>query len=335
MAGNAPGARRAVLIVNLGKESAAAAAAEIRGELEARGDEVSEFSFEGRPGPFPAGAWDIAFSLGGDGTALYAARMLAGSGTPILPARLGTLGFLAGVGMGEWRGVYGQWLEGSARASRRCMFAVSVEREGRRAYSNTCLNDAVISSVGIAALLRLRVSAGGGGAGAGADLGCYRADGLVIATPTGSTAYSMAAGGPIVDPEMEARIVSPICPFSLSNRPLVLPSRQALRVDVERGQKGDALLTIDGQDAFALEGGDAIEVGHFPHPALLLGSGSSAYYSALREKLAWQGGGPGPAGEGAARQGGSGAAGFGGEGGAARAGGALPGGGDFLGGADA
>jgi len=292
MAGREAEARKAILFVNLSKKNAAGAAGEIRRELESREVKVTSFSFSGRPGPFPAGSWDIAICLGGDGTVLYAARMLAPTATPILPVHLGTLGFLSGVKMREWRDVYGRWLEGAARVSRRCMFGLSVERGGEAIYENICLNDAVVSSLGIAKLIRLGVSVEAP-CGAFADLGCYRADGLVVATPTGSTAYSMAAGGPIVDPEMEARIVSPICPFSLSNRPLVLPSRQALRVDVERRQKSGVLLTVDGQDAFALEGGDAVIARHFPHSAMLITAGSSAYYSALREKLSWHGKGAG------------------------------------------
>ncbi|MCL2190594.1 MAG: NAD(+)/NADH kinase [Treponema sp.] len=286
MAGNEPRVRNAILFVNLHKKNAGAAADEIRKELESRGTGVTTFSFEGRPGSFPDGAWDIAFSLGGDGTVLYAARMLVPTDTPILPVQLGTLGFLASVEMHEWPAVYRRWLAGDARLSRRCMFEVSVERGGRSVYRNICLNDAVVSSLGIAQLIYLGVSTETA-PGESAGLGCYRADGLVVATPTGSTAYSMAAGGPIVDPEMEACIVSPICPFSLSNRPLVLPSRRTLRVTVERKQKSGVLLTVDGQDTFPLEGGDTVTVGHFPHYALLISPGRPAYYSALRKKLAW------------------------------------------------
>jgi len=286
MSGNEPGERKAILFVNLHKKNANAAANEIRQELEGQGTRVTTFSFDGRPGSFPDGAWDIAFSLGGDGTVLYAARMLAPTATPILPVQLGTLGFLASVEMCEWPAVYRQWLAGIARLSRRCMFEFSVEREGHSVYRNICLNDIVVSSLGIAKLIYLGVSTEVA-PGESADLGCYRADGLVVATPTGSTAYSMAAGGPIIDPEMEARIISPICPFSLSNRPLVLPSRQTLRVTVEREQKSEVLLTVDGQDTFPLEAGDTVTIGHFPHYALLITAGSSAYYLALREKLAW------------------------------------------------
>jgi len=120
-----------------------------------------------------------------------------------------------------------------------------------------------------------------------ADLGCYRSDGLVIATPTGSTAYSMAAGGPILDPEMEALIVCPICPFTLSNRPLVLPSRQTLSVSVEKEQRSGVLLTVDGQETFALEPEDTIAIRQSAFYARLITAGRPAYYTALKEKLFW------------------------------------------------
>ena len=286
-------ARRAILVVNLLKENAHSAAEEIRGELESRGAQVTTFAFEGRPGSVPDGAWDIAFSLGGDGTVLYAARILASAETPIIPIHLGTLGFLAGVERHEWLSVYEGWLNNSARLSSRCMLGLSVRRGGAVsakadvAFTDVCLNDMVISSAGKAKLIRLRLKTELSPGGECADLGCYRSDGLVIATPTGSTAYSMAAGGPILDPEMEAVVVSPICPFTLSNRPLVLPARQALLVTVEREQRSGIVLTVDGQDTFELEPDDTITIDQFPHYARLITAGRSPYYSALQQKLGW------------------------------------------------
>jgi len=277
--------RSAVLFVNLNKENSRETAGEIRGELESRGVRVTEFAFGGRPGIFPEGVWDVAFSLGGDGTVLYAARQLAPAGAPILPVQLGTLGFIASVERREWLSVYEQWLRQEARLSRRCMLELAAERE-QAVYSGTCLNDIVISSTGIAKLISLHLATEVT-PGVYADLGSYRSDGLIVATPTGSTAYSMAAGGPILDPEMEAQIISPICPFTLSNRPLVLPSRQALVITVDNIQRSGVLLTVDGQDTFELEPGDKITIRHSPHYALLITADSSAYYSALKSKLAW------------------------------------------------
>jgi NAD+ kinase len=167
------------------------------------------------------------------------------------------------------------------------MLEFSIERGGKYAVNNSvCLNDVVISSLGIAKLIRLQARTEVA-PGEFAEIGSYRSDGLVIATPTGSTGYSMAAGGPILDPEMEAQIISPICPFTLSNRPLVLPSRQALQITVCREQRSGVLLTCDGQETFDLEPGDLVTIKHSQNYALLITAGYSSYYKALAEKLAW------------------------------------------------
>ncbi|MDR2477845.1 MAG: NAD(+)/NADH kinase [Treponema sp.] len=287
MAEGCPGKNKsAVLFVNLHKAHAGQTADEIRRELERRSMEVTVFSFEGKPENLPQGTWDIAFSLGGDGTVLYTARSLAPAGLPIFPVNLGTLGFIAGIQKNEWLAVFEEWLRGEARVSRRCMLELSVERLGSAAASNTCLNDAVVSSSGIAKLIRLHLQSRSA-SGQCTGLGFYRSDGLIIATPTGSTAYSMAAGGPILDPEMEAVIINPICPFTLSNRPLVLPSRQTLVITVDTEQRSAVILTVDGQDTFALDPGDRIVIRHAPHYAMLITSGRGTYYSALRGKLNW------------------------------------------------
>jgi NAD+ kinase len=153
---------------------------------------------------------------------------------------------------------------------------------------NTCLNDVVISATGIAKLIKLDVRLSLV-PGEDTELGFYRCDGLIVATPTGSTAYSMAAGGPILDPEMEAVILNPICPFTLSNRPLVLPSRQSLSITVAGEQRSGVLLTVDGQDIFTLECADRINIRQAPWQALLIFADRRAYYSALHTKLFWSG----------------------------------------------
>jgi NAD+ kinase len=279
--------KSAILFVNLHKENASRVSDIICNELEKRGISAAVFSFEGKPEKPPSGKWDIAFSLGGDGTVLNTARCLAPLGVPILPVNLGTLGFIASVNMDEWLDVFNHWERGEISLSQRRMLEISVERASKIVLEKTCLNDAVISASGIARLINLNVHIG-------ADenttsLGSYRCDGLIVATPTGSTAYSMAAGGPILDPEMEAMILNPICPFALSNRPLVLPSRQTLCVTVANEQRSGVLLTVDGQDTFNLECADRIYARQAPHNALLISAGRQSYYSALRTKLFWSG----------------------------------------------
>ena len=286
MAGTPARIQGAALFVNLHKENALALGESIRKELESRGIEVTLFSFEGKPESPPEGRWDIAFSLGGDGTVLYAARILAAGGTPILPVNLGTLGFIAGVDPCSWLAVFEQWLDGGIRLSLRCMFNIEVERRGERVMRNCCLNDAVVSASGIAKLVRLVVHSEIV-PGEYTELGNYRCDGLIAATPTGSTAYSLAAGGPILDPEMEALLLTPVCPFTLSNRPLALPSRDSLRITVGEEQRSAVLLTVDGQDIFSLEPGDRVHIQQAKEPARLICTDRRSYYSALRTKLSW------------------------------------------------
>ncbi|MDR1836200.1 MAG: NAD(+)/NADH kinase [Treponema sp.] len=274
---------KAILFVNVKKKYASDTSAFIQTELEKRGIETTTFSFDGKPEKQSAKKYDIAFSIGGDGTVLYAARCLAPMGVPILPVNLGKLGFIAGVNRDDWLDIFNKWEKREISMSRRCMFEVSVERASCIVMKNVCLNDIVISASGIAKLINLDVHVNSGESVTA--LGFYRSDGLIISTPTGSTAYSMAAGGPILDPEMEAVILTPICPFSLSNRPFVLPSRQIIEITVANEQRSGVLLTVDGQDTFKLECADKVFVQQAPKPALLIYSGKQTYYSALLTKL--------------------------------------------------
>lgn len=275
--------KRAILFVNQYRKNSASCANEIKTELERRGTETVIYSFDRNSKKPPDEKWDIAFSLGGDGTVLYTARCLAPGGVPILPVNLGSLGFLAGVEMDKWLEVFEQMEKGEITLSRRCMLEIEVKRDSKTVYSNTCLNDAVVSADGIAKLINLSVES------ENSVRGNYRCDGLIIATPTGSSAYSMAAGGPILDPEMEAVIINPICPFTLSSRPFVLPSRQAVTVTVAGDQRSRVLLTVDGQDTFRLECKDLVVIRQAPYPALLIFADRRAYHSALKNKLFWTG----------------------------------------------
>ena len=276
--------KSAVLFVHLLKRNAEETAQEIKTELEKRGIETIIFSFDDRQRamPLPVKKWDIAFSLGGDGTVLYTARNLAPSGIPILSVNLGNLGFIAGIDKEHWLDIFEKWEKGEISVSKRCMFNISVERGGKIIMDNICLNDAVISAAGIAKLIKLDVYMD-----LNSTLGTFRCDGLIISTATGSTAYSMAAGGPILDPEMEAVIITPICPFTLSTRPFVLPSHQDLFITVANDQRSGVLLTIDGQDTFTLECLDKVIIKQSPYHAQLISSGKHTYYSALRNKLFW------------------------------------------------
>jgi NAD+ kinase len=280
---NIPRLERAILFINPKKDHAQVLAEIIRAELGRRNIPCDAFPFDRKSG-FTAGAgYQIAFSLGGDGTVLYAARTMAPLGVPVFPVNLGTLGFIAAIRAEEWREVFERWLLGTADLSRRLMLDAAVERKGREVFRGICLNDVVISASGIAKIIRLRVTSGD------MSLGEYRSDGLIAATPTGSTAYSVAAGGPILDPELEALIINPICPFTLSHRPMVLPAGEPVTVEVGAEQRSGVLLTVDGQVTEALEPGDKILIAKAPQPALLIASGRGSFYQALRTKFSWLG----------------------------------------------
>jgi NAD+ kinase len=281
---------RALLIINLLKENSQSWGKRIQDELDRRNIKAHPFFFDGR-GAFKAdGAYDCCFCLGGDGTVLYAARTLAPLEVPIIPINLGSLGFIAAVHPDEWVRVLESWLRGEEALSRRLMLEVLVERQGRKVMSGTCLNDAVISALGIAKLLRLGVSSVSGSRGAPILLGHYRSDGLIVATPTGSTAYSVAAGGPILDPELEAMIINPISPFTLSNRPMVVPANETIIVELEKEQQSGIILTLDGQVTEALEPLDRIFIHRAPKDTLLVAANREDFYNALRTKLNWSGG---------------------------------------------
>ncbi|MDR0601488.1 MAG: NAD(+)/NADH kinase [Treponema sp.] len=289
---------RVLIFVNKSKPEAPELAEEIGGELERR-RVVSRFWFFERGarkdgGPLKIafdndGPWDLALSLGGDGTVLYTARAAAPRGIPIMPVNLGTLGFIADVRRGEWAEALDKWMSGAVPVSRRLMLEVRVERRGREIWKSCCLNDAVISASGIARLIRLTLLSGALSSRDFTRLVQYRSDGLIVATPTGSTAYSMAAGGPILDPEMEGIIVNPICPFTLSNRPILFPPKEGLVIEVEGEQRSGVLLTVDGQETEALEPEDRIFMREAPFKAMLVGSDRKAFYEALRNKLSWRG----------------------------------------------
>jgi NAD+ kinase len=276
---------RVLLIVNLQKAHAQALGEEIAACLAGRGDGVTIYTYDAGTGAMKQGPFDLAISLGGDGTVLFAARSMAPLGVPILPVNAGTLGFIAAVQSGEWLSVYEQWEAGKAPLSERAMLELRVERKGKTIIDAVCLNDTVISASGIAKLIQLHVS------GKTIRPGHYRSDGLIVATPTGSTAYASAAGGPILDPEMEALIINPICSFSLSARPMVVPMDETISVEIGKEQRSGVLLTVDGQIVEPLEPEDVVYLRKAPYKTRLVASDREVFYRVLRTKLNWSVGG--------------------------------------------
>jgi NAD+ kinase len=267
-----------LLIVNTQKSAAITLASEIKDTLIKRGCKICVHSFSG--GPIDKSNFDIAFSLGGDGTVLFAARTVAGLGTPIIPINLGTLGFTASVHPSQWLNVFSEWGEGKLIVSERLMLEVKVERGKKNVFAQVCLNDAVISASGIAKTIRLEAWT------EDTHIGNYRSDGLIAATPTGSTAYSSSAGGPIIDPEIEAVILNPICPFTLMSRPIVLPAECPITIKIGPEQRSGVLLTIDGQLTETLEPKDIVIIRRSANKARLVACDRADFYKALHSKLA-------------------------------------------------
>ena len=226
---------------------------------------------------------DLVITLGGDGTVLYAARVVHDLGIPILPVNLGTFGYITEISKDEWKDALTAYMENEGNISRRLMLRISVFRDGKRVWQASALNEAVISSSGIAKVISLELSLDN------PELGHFRADGMIIATPTGSTGYSLAAGGPILDSEMSAVIITPVCPFTLSNRPLVT-SGKLVSLSIPSGQRTDLVLTADGQLDFPLEEGDRVTVEKSRSRVLLVRSLERNFTEVIRDKLNWSGG---------------------------------------------
>ena len=218
--------------------------------------------------------------LGGDGTLLSAARLASEHKVPILAVNLGGLGFLSTVSQDELYSILEEIFSGKHRVSERVMLEAEIVRAGAVIRRQIALNDAVLNKAALARImdLELRVD--------GEYVTTYKSDGLILSTPTGSTAYSLAAGGPIVYPIVEAFVVTPICPHTLTNRPLVIPDSATIEVDFKA--EGDAVfLTLDGQIGIELVRGDHIRVRKAAEKLLLVRPAKKTYYQILRNKLKW------------------------------------------------
>ncbi len=225
---------------------------------------------------------DMIIVLGGDGTLLSAARLVADSrkNVPIFGVNLGSLGFMAEVPLEELYGNLEKALAGKLRADERMMLFASVIRKGKTIEEHTVLNDAVVSKGTFARMVSLEVSVGDD------YLTAIRADGLILATPTGSTAYSLSAGGPIIHPALHCFVVTPICPHTLSNRPIVIPDSSVVQVKLLSRSEG-ASLSFDGQVVTALQQNDVVEVKKAKYRVRLIKHPTKNYYEILRTKLKW------------------------------------------------
>jgi NAD+ kinase len=225
------------------------------------------------------GLVDLLVVLGGDGTLLSMARAVGDLGVPILGVNLGGLGFLTATTLDEMRPALEAVVAGRMAIEERMLLAARLVRGGHTIGEYSALNDVVITKSAMSRIVDLAVSVGGRHATA------YRADGLIISTPTGSTAYNLSTGGPILFPTMDAVVLTPIAPHTLSNRPIVIPGAERIEVTLLDDQ--DVMLTMDGQVGVPLRARDTVEVQKAAARIRLLRFPQKDFFSVLRTKLKW------------------------------------------------
>jgi NAD+ kinase len=224
---------------------------------------------------------DLLITLGGDGTLLRGARMVAPHGVPVLGINLGYLGFLTSVAPSEVDTAFADLLAGRlVKDDRMVLTATAQDADGSPRGQFFALNDAVLHKGGFARVIRMAVHADS------QEVGTYRADGIILSTPTGSTAYSLSAGGPIVSPSIDCIIATPICPHTLAVRPFVLPATEKITVEVLSPSE-ELVLTIDGQEGAQLAPGDRLVVERAPISLHLVRLPGQTFFETLRRKLRW------------------------------------------------
>jgi NAD+ kinase len=257
--------------------------------LEERGvqtfcDEETAGSLPGRPKGQTrqevADSSQLLLVLGGDGTILAAGRLAAPRGIPILPVNMGSLGFLTSFTLDELYPALEDGLAGRFSISERVMLQVELERGGKILESQHVLNDAVINKGALARMIELELTID-------SEFVCrYRADGLIVASPTGSTAYSLSAGGPIVHPAVESFVITPICPHTLTDRPVVV--RDSSFIDIKLSEDTESVfLTLDGQRGIPLQATDHVRISRAKELLKLIQPPKKSYFEILRNKLKW------------------------------------------------
>jgi NAD+ kinase len=227
-------------------------------------------------------SWEpgLVIVLGGDGTLLSVARIFAATGTPILSVNLGSLGFLTEVRLAELYSTLEGWCKDCYQKDERSMLHAELWREGKEHSRYRALNDIVVTKGDIARMGDFAVEL------EGKLVARFRADGVIVSTPTGSTAYTLAANGPILTPDVDAMVVTPICPHLLTLRPIVVRGDASLTIRIE-GVPNLALLTVDGQQAVELHRGDEVRCRRSSHTVNLVRLSEGSFFEALRNKLSW------------------------------------------------
>ena len=235
--------------------------------------------FEGRPPEELPRISDALIVFGGDGTLLSVARLIGDETCPILGVNLGSLGFLTEVTLEEFEIAATQLVEGEFRTSRRSLLEVRLAREDGTTAEYSALNDAVINKGALARIISLE-------AYCDQDfIANFQADGMIISTPTGSTAYSLSAGGPIVVPTQDLIVLTPICPHTLTNRPLIIPRSSEVRIGLSDGE--EVMLTVDGQVGTKMRPGDQVHCRLAGKSIELIRATSRDFFDVLRQKLKW------------------------------------------------
>jgi NAD+ kinase len=242
-------------------------------------DQISPAGCEVVPEGELGEAVDLAVVLGGDGTMLRAARLVADHGRPVLGINLGQLGFLVGFAPRDAQQALAAALAGTLAETRRMRLAVTFRRRGVEPVVRYALNDVVVHQGAMARLVEIDAFVDS------EFVASYRADGLIASTPTGSTAYNMAAGGPIVLPGQEAMTLTPICAHALTNRPLVISAASTIRLQLGFDVRG-ALITVDSQWAHSFAHGDVAEIAAAAKPLIMFVS-TQSFFDVMREKLHW------------------------------------------------
>lgn len=225
---------------------------------------------------------DLILVVGGDGTLLAVAREIANQRTPLLGVNLGSLGFLTEVPLDELRSSLDAVIDGNYSLMRRNRLNVEIVRDGRRTLRHEVLNDVVVAKSALARILDIEVTINEH------FVTVFQADGLIVCTPTGSTAYSLSAGGPIVAPSVDATILSPICPHTLTNRPIVAPGDSHVQLRLARNH-GEVYVTLDGQVGEPFRENDRLIIRRSRHPVSLVHFPQNNYFDVLRKKLKWGG----------------------------------------------
>lgn len=276
--------KKCVIVINTYKSESRSLGEKVAEFLKERNVVCDFFTFDGFSENVQFGDIDFMVTLGGDGTVLFAARCCADKGIPVFPINLGEFGFIASIEKNEWKEPLDKFLAGQMIEDSRSMLKVFVGEEKKYEFASIALNDVVISAERAVSTVSLGVLYDG------ISLGEFKADGIIISTATGSTAYSVSAGGPIIDPSVDVFVLTPINAFSLSGRPIVLAPKGKLEIVVLPSRTKEVILTVDGQKPVKVSEGEHIIIKKHEHSVKLVGCSPNKFYDALRSKLNWSGG---------------------------------------------